>query len=55
MSVQIPERHMRLLTEPIIAYLATVLPDGRPQVNPNASWPSAAAGRSGRRTCTGPL
>lgn len=34
MAVPIPESHMRLLTEPIIAHLATVMPDGRPQVNP---------------------
>jgi PPOX class probable F420-dependent enzyme len=25
---------MRLLTDPIVAHLATLLPDGRPQVNP---------------------
>ncbi len=34
MAVPIPESHMRLLTEPIIAHLATIMPDGRPQVNP---------------------
>ena len=34
MAVPIPESHKRLLTDPIIAHLATVMPDGRPQVNP---------------------
>src|SRR5262245_3807472 len=34
MAVPIPASHMRLLTDPIIAHLATLLPDGRPQVNP---------------------
>jgi len=34
MAVPIPESHMRLLTAPIIAHLATVMPDGRLQVNP---------------------
>jgi len=34
MAEAIPESHMRLLTEPIIAHLATVMPDGRPQVHP---------------------
>jgi PPOX class probable F420-dependent enzyme len=31
---KIPASHMRLLTDPIVAHLATLLSDGRPQVNP---------------------
>lgn len=31
---KIPESHMRLFMEPVVASLATVMPDGRPQVNP---------------------
>ena len=34
MAVPIPDSHMRLLTDPIIALVATIMPDGRPQVNP---------------------
>ena len=34
MAVPIPNSHKRLLVEPVIAHLATVMPDGRPQVNP---------------------
>ena len=34
MAVPIPASHMRLLTDPIVAHLATLLADGRPQVNP---------------------
>ncbi len=34
MPVSIPDSHQRLLKEPVIASLATVMPDGRPQVNP---------------------
>ncbi len=34
MAVPIPESHQRLLSEPVIAYLSTIMPDGRPQVNP---------------------
>lgn len=34
MAVLIPERHKCLLDGPVIANLATVMPDGRPQVNP---------------------
>ena len=34
MAVPIPASHLRLLTDPIVAHLATLLPDGRPQVNP---------------------
>ena len=34
MAVPIPDSHQRLLSEPIIAYLSTLMPDGRPQVNP---------------------
>ena len=30
----IPDSHKRLLTEPVIAILSTIMPDGRPQVNP---------------------
>lgn len=34
MAVPIPDSHKRLLDEPVIANLATIMPDGRPQVNP---------------------
>jgi PPOX class probable F420-dependent enzyme len=34
MAASIPASHMRLLTDPIVAHLATLLSDGRPQVNP---------------------
>jgi PPOX class probable F420-dependent enzyme len=34
MPVPIPDSHKRLLTDPIIAHLATIMPDGRPQVHP---------------------
>lgn len=34
MAATIPASHLRLLTEPVVAHLATVMPDGRPQVNP---------------------
>lgn len=34
MSNTIPESHLTLFEQPIIAMLATVMPDGRPQVNP---------------------
>ncbi len=34
MAVPIPASHLRLLTDPVVAHLATVMPDGRPQVNP---------------------
>lgn len=34
MAVPIPDSHMRLLTDPIVALVATIMPDGRPQVNP---------------------
>ncbi len=34
MSVQIPDSHKVLFERPIVAVLATVMPDGRPQVNP---------------------
>lgn len=34
MPVAIPDSHKRLLTEPIIAHLATLMPDGQPQVHP---------------------
>jgi PPOX class probable F420-dependent enzyme len=30
----IPDSHKRLLEEPILAMLGTVMPDGRPQINP---------------------
>ncbi len=32
--MQIPDSHKRLLTEPVLAHLATLMPDGRPQVHP---------------------
>jgi PPOX class probable F420-dependent enzyme len=34
MAVAIPSSHLRLLTDPIVAHLATLLPDGHLQVNP---------------------
>ncbi|RME70120.1 MAG: PPOX class F420-dependent oxidoreductase [Chloroflexi bacterium] len=34
MSQQIPESHMVLFEKPIVAALATIMPDGQPQVNP---------------------
>ncbi len=34
MPIAIPDSHMRLLTDPVLAHLATVMPDGRPQVHP---------------------
>ena len=34
MSNQIPESHLELLKKPVIANLATIMPDGQPQVNP---------------------
>ncbi len=34
MPVSIPESHQRLLHAPIVAILSTLMPDGRPQVNP---------------------
>lgn len=34
MSNTIPQSHLTLFEKPVIAMLATVMPDGRPQVNP---------------------
>ena len=34
MSNQIPESHLELFQKPIVANLATIMPDGQPQVNP---------------------
>jgi PPOX class probable F420-dependent enzyme len=34
MVVPIPDSHKRLFVEPVVANLATIMPDGRPQVNP---------------------
>lgn len=34
MTVSIPDTHKTLFERPIVASLATVMPDGRPQVNP---------------------
>ena len=34
MAAPIPDSHKRLLTEPVIANLATIMADGRPQVHP---------------------
>jgi len=34
MSNQIPESHLGLFEKPVIASLATVMPDGQPQVTP---------------------
>lgn len=33
MPISIPETHLDLLDRPIVAALATILPDGQPQVN----------------------
>lgn len=32
--MDIPASHHRLLTDPVLAHLATIMPDGRPQVHP---------------------
>ena len=34
MSNRIPESHLELFEKPVIASLATIMPDGQPQVNP---------------------
>lgn len=34
MAVSIPDRHKRLLEQPVLANLATIMPDGRAQVHP---------------------
>ncbi len=34
MAVAIPDSHKRLFIEPVLANLATIMPDGRPQVHP---------------------
>ncbi len=34
MSNQIPDSHKELFEKPVLANLATVMPDGQPQVNP---------------------
>ncbi len=34
MSNQIPDSHKELFERPVIANLATIMPDGQPQVNP---------------------
>lgn len=34
MTLEIPESHQWLLEEPVVANLGTIMPDGRPQVNP---------------------
>jgi PPOX class probable F420-dependent enzyme len=34
MAVPIPDSHQRLFVEPVLANLATIMPDGRPQVHP---------------------
>lgn len=34
MPVPIPRSHYRLLVDPVLAHLATVMSDGRPQVHP---------------------
>jgi PPOX class probable F420-dependent enzyme len=34
MSAKIPESHKHLLKEPVFPKLATIMPDGRPQVHP---------------------
>jgi PPOX class probable F420-dependent enzyme len=34
MSNQIPESHVELFKKPVVANLATLMPDGQPQVNP---------------------
>lgn len=49
---QIPESHIDLLDRPIVVMLATVMPDGGPQVTPvwasrhgNQIWVNSAVGR----------
>ena len=32
--MQVPDSHKSLLTAPVLAHLATLMPDGRPQVHP---------------------
>ncbi len=34
MTLAIPDRHTKLFAQPIVAHPATIMPDGRPQVNP---------------------
>jgi PPOX class probable F420-dependent enzyme len=52
MSQTIPESHYDLLDEPVVVMLATLMPDGQPQVTPvwcdrhdNQIWVNSAAGR----------
>lgn len=51
-AVQLPETHVDLLDRPIVVMLATVMPDGQPQVTPvwcdrhgNQIWINSAKGR----------
>lgn len=52
MSQTIPSSHYDLLDEPVVVQLATLMPDGRPQVTPvwcdrhgDQIWVNSAAGR----------
>jgi PPOX class probable F420-dependent enzyme len=52
MTQTIPESHCDLLDGPVVVQLATLMPDGRPQVTPvwcdrhdNQIWINSAAGR----------
>lgn len=52
MSAIIPETHFDLLDQPVVVQLATVMPDGSPQVTPvwanrvgNQVWVNSARGR----------
>jgi PPOX class probable F420-dependent enzyme len=52
MTRTIPESHYDLLDEPVVVMLATLMPDGRPQVTPvwcdrhdNQIWVNSAVGR----------
>lgn len=52
MSMKLPETHLDLLDNPVVVMLATVMPDGGPQVTPvwcsregNQIWVNSAKGR----------
>lgn len=52
MGIEIPASHVDLLDGPVVVMLATVMPDGRPQVTPvwcsrqgNQVWVNTAKGR----------
>ncbi|MCA9969201.1 MAG: PPOX class F420-dependent oxidoreductase [Anaerolineales bacterium] len=52
MTTQLPSSHLDLLDEPVVVMLATLMPDGRPQVTPvwcsrhgDEVWVNTAKGR----------